>query len=106
MVVADPRGERVPAGAGLPRLAGGRGAGRGAAQTDGAVQALLPLLVDRLRGRRQGEPGAPRHRRGAALLPQPHRDRRLVPAAPPTPHTPQPPSRRRRCSINGTVSFR
>lgn len=48
---ADPRGERVPAGAGLARLAGGRGARGGAAQTDGALQALLALLQRRVRGR-------------------------------------------------------
>lgn len=78
MVGADPRGERVPAGPGLARLAGGRRAGRGAAQADGAVQALLALVQRRVRGRGPRHAGAARHRRGAAVVAQPHRDRRLV----------------------------
>lgn len=75
---ADPRGERVPAGAGLARLAGGRGAGGGAPQADGAVQAVLALVQHRLRRRRARHAGAARHRRGAAVQPQPHRDRRVT----------------------------
>lgn len=82
-VCADPRGERVPAGAGLARLAGGRGAGGGAAQADGAVQALLALVQ---RGVRAARAGAARPGRGAPVQPQPHRDRRVTvaPRAPAT----------------------
>lgn len=82
-VCADPRGERVPAGAGLARLAGGRGAGGGAAQADGAVQALLALVQ---RGVRAARAGATRPGRGAPVQPQPHRDRRVT-AAPRAPAT-------------------
>lgn len=78
---ADPRGERVPAGAGLARLAGGRGAGRGAAQADRAVEALLALVQRGVRGRAPGGAGPARPGRRAPLQPQPHRDRRLT--APP-----------------------
>ncbi|PZC80364.1 hypothetical protein B5X24_HaOG214782 [Helicoverpa armigera] len=75
-----PRGERVPAGAGLARLAGGRGAGRGAAQADGAGQALLALVQHRLRRRGARLAGAARHRRGAPVQPQPHGDGRVAAA--------------------------
>lgn len=78
---ADPRGERVPAGAGLPRLAGGRGACRGASQADRAVEALLALLQRGIRGRPSRGSSPPRPGRRAPLQPQPHRDRRLT--APP-----------------------
>lgn len=74
MWCADPRGERVPAGAGLARLAGGRRAGGSAPQADGAVEALLALVQHRLRRHGAGHAGAARHRRGAAELAQPHRD--------------------------------
>lgn len=77
-----PRGERVPAGAGLARLAGGRGAGGGAAQADGAVEAVLALVQHRVRRRGARHAGAARHRRGAAVQPQPHRDGRVAPPAP------------------------
>ena len=75
---ADPRGERVPAGAGLARLAGGRGAGRGAAQADGAVQAVLALVQHRLRRRGARLAGAARHRRGAPVVALAHRDGRVA----------------------------
>lgn len=75
---ADPRGERVPAGAGLARLAGRRGARGGAPQADGAVQAVLALVQHRLRRRRARHAGAARHRRGAPLQPQPHGDGRVA----------------------------
>lgn len=87
--VADPRGERVPAGPGLARLAGRRGAGRGAAQADGAVQAVLALVEHRLRRRGPRRAGAARPRRGAPVQPQPHRDGGVTPAAAPAPLTMQ-----------------
>lgn len=79
----DPRGERVPAGAGLARLAGRRGAGGGAAQADGAVEAVLALVEHRLR--RRARPRAARPGRGAALQPLAHRDRRVTAAYTPRP---------------------
>lgn len=77
---ADPRGERVPAGAGLARLAGGRGAGGGAAQADGAVQAVLALVQHRLRRRDARHAGAARHRRGAPVVALAHGDGRVAAA--------------------------
>lgn len=74
---ADPRGERVPTGAGLARLAGGRGAGGGAAEADGAEQALQPLVQRGVRA--AGRARARRHRRGAPQLALAHGDRRLTP---------------------------
>lgn len=103
VVVADPRGERVPAGAGLARLAGGRGARGGAAQADGAVEAFLALVEYRLRRRGARHARAARHRRGAAVVAQPHRDRGVTAAAAaaaPAPRAPRRPARRRQCRFS------